>query len=167
MESAAIIDWLEDTYPDRPSVYLPEAEPPIDLASPAYKKARVDDGVEELTEWLSPYKPSLMRICKLVWGECGRAGRVANGADGWRFARGLQTRRRSWRLTRKRIRSTGRVTREWARRTNTRRSVHRTKVRLPMSSRPLVGHLLTRFPPRTVLLMQRPASRPSTTTSPP
>jgi len=63
MGSDQIIDWLEDTYPDRPSVYLPEAEPPIDLDSPEYQKARVDDGVKQLTEWLSPYKASLMRIC--------------------------------------------------------------------------------------------------------
>lgn len=64
MESSAIIDWLEDTFPDQPSVYLPEAATPIDLDSPAYKQARVDDGVEQLTQWLSPYKPSIMRICQ-------------------------------------------------------------------------------------------------------
>jgi len=38
--------WLDKTYPDRPSLYLPEAAPPIDVDSAAYRSA-----VEDFEAW--------------------------------------------------------------------------------------------------------------------
>lgn len=38
MESLDIIRWLEETYPDRPSLFVPEADPPVDRTSVEYKK---------------------------------------------------------------------------------------------------------------------------------
>ncbi|ORY61939.1 hypothetical protein BCR35DRAFT_309037 [Leucosporidium creatinivorum] len=42
MDSLKIIEWLDRTYPDRPSLYLPETAPPIDVDSAAYRSAVAD-----------------------------------------------------------------------------------------------------------------------------
>ncbi|KAI5479626.1 thioredoxin fold domain containing protein [Pseudohyphozyma bogoriensis] len=38
IDSLKIIEWVDESYPDRPNTYLPEAPLPVDTTSPAYKE---------------------------------------------------------------------------------------------------------------------------------
>lgn len=66
MDSYAIIDWLEDAYPDRPSSYLPTATSasPDALAARATGTADLDAFRNKIASFQLPFSFSAFALCK-------------------------------------------------------------------------------------------------------
>ncbi len=68
--SFAITDWLEDSFPDRPSLYLPEAALPVDKASAEYRAARAAGSEASWEDWVRPLREPIEGLCELLIALC-------------------------------------------------------------------------------------------------
>ncbi len=66
MDSWKIMEWLDEAYPDAPSIYLPGAAAPVDRESEAYKLAvaKQDEGWKELVDIALPAYDQVFALCE-------------------------------------------------------------------------------------------------------
>lgn len=66
MDSWAIMEWLDEAYPDRPSIFLPSEPAPVDRASEAYKRAvkKEDEAWKKFAGILVPVYDDVFGLCE-------------------------------------------------------------------------------------------------------